>query len=75
MLGIVILKFQRNDAKPTAIKFYVNPHAQGLESQRERDKPTLMVLQPWFDSARMCKAPKRKPEGYRRFLGFLILTL
>ena len=71
MLGIVILKFQRNDAKPTTIKFYVNPHAQGLESQRGRDKPTLMVLQPWFDLARMCK----EPEGYRRFLGFLILLL
>ena len=45
MLGIVILQFQRNDAKPTTIKFYVNPQAQGLESQCGRDKPTLMVLQ------------------------------
>ena len=45
MLGIVILQFKRNDAKPTTIKFCVNPQAQGIESQCGRDKPTLTVLQ------------------------------
>ena len=49
-----ILKLQRNDAKSTTIKFYVNAHAQGLESQRGQDKPTLMDLQPRFDIRQRC---------------------